>query len=92
MLLSFWTPFNTAQPKKRKKCVFINRIITAYFKADGAERDIKAKLTNSEIITVKSTEKSYRQFVGRILKRHAANFDFLNELSFMEVGRGTPNS
>lgn len=74
MLLSFWT--SCTQLSQKKKKVFINRIITAYFKADGAERDIKTKLTNSEIIPVKSSEKFYRQFVGRILKRHAANFDF----------------
>lgn len=38
-----------------RKWVFINRM-TAYFRASGAERDMKVKLTNSEILRVKSLE------------------------------------
>lgn len=34
----------------------INRIITAYFRACGEEKDIKDKLINSDIITMKSSE------------------------------------
>lgn len=62
--------------KKREKRVSINRKIRAYFRAAGVERDIKAKLTNSELIIVKSSGNSYSHFVGKNLKRHADNFDF----------------
>lgn len=64
MYLSSSTSFNKSQPKKKeekkkkKKRVFINRIITACFRVGGVERDIKAKLTNSELIIVKSSGNS----------------------------------
>lgn len=64
-----------------KKWVFINSIINAYFRACGEEKDIKDKLINSDIITVKSSENPQKSsensyFLGKVLKRHAANIDF----------------
>lgn len=68
LFMSFSTPFDKAPLQKKEKKVFINRIIIAYFKASGAERDIKVKLTNSENITVKYSGKSYCHFVDKVLK------------------------
>lgn len=65
MYLSSWKSFNKSQPKKKVekekkkgKKIFINRITTACFREDRVERIIKAKLTNSELITVKSSGNS----------------------------------
>lgn len=76
MYLSSSTHLNKSEPKKKEKkkkvcvggakMVFINRIIRACFRAGEIQRDIKAELTNSNLIIVKYSGNSIS--LAKILK------------------------